>query len=75
MKDELVLAIRKGQKALALANFRNNKSLNEIIALGNISLLNGGEFKWDSNSGTSDRKDVNARITKPYRKGWEIRSF
>ena len=75
LKDELVLAIRKGQKALALANFRNNKSLNEIIALGNISLLNGGEFKWDSNSGTSDRKDVNARITKPYRKGWEIRSF
>ena len=72
LKDELVLAIRNGQKDLALANFRNTKSLNEIIVLGNISLLAGGKFGWDSENDISDRKDVNTLITKPYREGWEI---
>ena len=74
MKDELVRAIRTGNQELSLANFNYASKLNELIMLGNIALLSGGQFRWNSASCISDRQDVNNLLSKPYRKGWEVNS-
>lgn len=74
LKDELVRAIRSGQPKSTLAGFDYGYDLTELILLGNIAILSGGEFSWDRELSTSNRKDVNSLLTKSYRKGWEVRS-
>ena len=72
MKEELVQAIRSGKEELAMANFSYSAQINELTMLGNISLLAGGEFEWDSNLYLSNRTDVNKWLTKSYREGWAV---
>ena len=72
MKDELIQAIRKGTPSSPLANLSYGVKLNEIATLGNISLLAGGKFKWNSKSCLSDRSDINGLLSKPYRNGWAV---
>ena len=72
MKDELIQAIRKGKPSFPLANLSYGVKLNEIAILGNIALLAGGKFKWDSKSCLSDRSDINGLLSKPYRNGWAV---
>ena len=74
LKDELVRAIRRGQPKSTLAGFDYGYVLTELILLGNIAMLAGGEFSWDRELGSSNRKDVNSLLTKSYRKGWEVQS-
>ena len=74
MKEELVRAIRSGKPGLALANFEAVSRVNELSMLGNISLVTGGTFDWNSDQCSSNRKDVNRLVSKPYRQGWEVRS-
>ena len=74
MKEELVRAIRSGRPGLALANFEAVSRVNELSMLGNISLVTGGTFDWNSDQCSSNRKDVNRLVSKHYRQGWEVRS-
>jgi hypothetical protein len=72
MKEELIRAIRLGEPAICLANFEYASRLSEICLLGNMAILEGGEFAWDSKMLRADRTDVSHRISKPYRQGWEV---
>ncbi|MEK9771926.1 MAG: Gfo/Idh/MocA family oxidoreductase [Opitutae bacterium] len=74
MKEELVRAIQSDKPELAMANFDSVSRVHELALLGNISLLAGGKFTWESTQCSSDRKDVNSLIGKSYRDGWEVRS-
>jgi len=73
MKEELVRAIRLGEPDFCLANFEHAGRLSEICLLGNVALLEGGEFAWDSKLLKADRSIVSQRMGKPYRQGWEVR--
>lgn len=74
MKEELVTAIRSGKTEKAMANFESSYKVNEIAILGNVALLAGGSFEWDSSLCRSNRSDVNDLLTKTYRKGWSVQS-
>ena len=73
MKEELVRAIRLGEPDLCLANFEHAGLLSEICLLGNVALLEGGEFAWNSKYLKADQSIVSQRISKPYQQGWEVR--
>ena len=73
MKEELVRAIRLGEPDLCLANFEHAGLLSEICLLGNVALLEGGEFAWNSQLLKADRPIISQRISKPYSRGWEVR--
>ncbi len=70
MKEELIGAIRRGDPNACSANLDYGSKITELILLGNASLLAGGEFSWNAKARSSNRADVNARLTKNYRKGW-----
>ena len=72
MKDELIQSIRNGTPSSPFANLSYGVKLNEIAILGNISLLAGGKFNWDSEGCESDRSDINGLLSKPYRNGWAV---
>ena len=72
MKDELIQSIRKGTQSSPFANLSYGVKLNEIAILGNISLLAGSKFNWDSEGCKSDRSDINGLRSKPYRNGWAV---
>jgi len=72
MKDELIQSILKGAPSSPFANLSYGVKLNEIAILGNISLLAGGKFNWDSEGCKSDRSDINGLLSKPYRNGWAV---
>ncbi|MDB3958855.1 hypothetical protein N9408_08090, partial [Opitutales bacterium] len=69
-----VRAIRRGEPKSTLAGFDFGYEITELILLGNVAILAGGEFSWDRELGASNRKDVNNLLTKSYRKGWEVQS-
>jgi hypothetical protein len=73
MKEELIRAIRLGGPDLCLANFEHAGLLSEICLLGNVALLEGGEFGWNSKLLKVDRSIISQRMSKPYPRGWEVR--
>ncbi len=73
MKEELVRAIRFAEPDLCLANFEHSSLLSEICLLGNVALLEGGKFGWNSKLLKADRTIVSQRMSKPYPKGWEVK--
>jgi len=75
MKEELIQAIRAGKPEISSASFDHISKLSEITMLGNVALLAGGRFRWDSENCVSDRTDVNSLLVKEYRQGWQVKPF
>jgi predicted dehydrogenase len=68
--QEWVDACRGGQPATC--NFEYTGPLAESVLLANIAYRVQGEFAWDAAAMKSDRDDVNAMLTRAYRKGWQV---
>jgi hypothetical protein len=75
MKEEFIQAIRTGKPEISSARFDHISRLCEITMLGNVALLSGGRFRWDSENCVSDRTDVNSLLVKEYRQGWQVKPF
>lgn len=69
-RQEWVDACRGGQPATC--NFEYTGPLAESVLLANIAYRVQGEFAWDAAALKSSRADVNAMLTREYRKGWQV---
>ena len=69
-RQEWVDACRGGQPATC--NFEYTGPLAESVLLSNIAYRVQGEFAWDAAALKSSRDDVNAMLTREYRKGWQV---
>ena len=69
-RQEWVDACRGGQPATC--NFEYTGPLAESVLLANIAYRVQGEFAWDAAAMKSSRDDVNAMLTREYRKGWQV---
>ena len=72
MKDELVRAVKIGRPDLCLANFDYSARLAEICQLGNVAILEGNEIEWNPQEMKTGSASCDRRLSKSYRRGWEV---
>ena len=55
-----------------MANFDYAARLTEVGLVGILAQRFGGRIEWDKDKGVTNRKDLNACIREPARKGWDF---
>ena len=73
MKDELVRAVKLGRPDLCVANFDYSARLAEICQLGNVAILEGNEIEWNPQEMKTGSASSDRRLSKAYRRGWEVK--
>ena len=53
-------------------NFGYSGLLAEAVLLGNVAYRSGKKLAWDTDKGTTGKKECDALLGREYRKGWEL---